>query len=174
MQNKSAKELFFEKHTVTPEKLDRIFDETQTLDFKCTGCGDCCKGGGDVFFTDEDLNAIEEFYEIKDSQKAKFRKKFIQYKENGLYVHSSEIDCFFLKDNRCEIYSLRPLQCRSYPFWPSVYRSKDSLRTLQKNCAGAMKGTGKIFSRDSVIRRTNQTLKKFVDKQSDSDNYTHL
>ncbi len=174
LQNKTPEQLFLERHLLSAEKLDRIFAEGQTLDFKCTGCGGCCKGGGDVFFTEEDVQAIEEYLNIPQNKSRKFRKQFIQYTENGLHVHSSEIDCFFLKENRCEVYPHRPLQCRSYPFWTSLYRSKDSLLQLTKGCPGAMKGTGKIYSRETIIRRSNHTLRKFVDKQSDPCKYTHL
>ena len=29
-------------------------------------------------------------------------------------------DCIFLKDKLCTIYPVRPLQCSTYPWWPSL------------------------------------------------------
>jgi len=44
----------------------------------------------------------------------------VEINDNDPYVYemkkSSEGKCFFLKDNQCSIYALRPLVCVCYPF----------------------------------------------------------
>ena len=37
-----------------------------------------------------------------------------------------EGECFFLKDNKCTIYELRPLICRFYPFELKFDQDKDT------------------------------------------------
>ena len=150
---------------LTEEKLRGIFPPDRTLDFTCTGCGKCCCGGGDVYFSDEELEGVFQFLEIPEEEKRKFRMKFIRLKENGLHVHRSDEDCFFLKENRCTIYPVRPLQCRTFPFWSSNFTSRDSVRRLKKECPGSLKGAGKVYSHGSTVRRTNRTLRNFVDMQ---------
>lgn len=150
------------------KKLENLFPEGKLLDFTCTGCGACCEGGGDVFFSSEELESVYDYLEIPEDERRKFKMKFIRVKENGLFVHRSDEDCYFLKENRCTIYPVRPLQCRTFPFWTSNFVSKDSLRSLKKECPGSLKGKGEVFSHATVVRRTNQTLRNFVDMQEEA------
>ena len=42
---------------------------------------------------------------------------------------SSDMDhgCIFLnKDNTCQIYEARPIQCSTYPFWPNILASREA------------------------------------------------
>lgn len=45
-------------------------------------------------------------------------------------------DCIFLKNKKCAIYSLRPEQCRTYPFWPKFLRSKEDWELAALECEG--------------------------------------
>lgn len=51
--------------------------------------------------------------------------------------------CFFLKDNRCEIYSLRPLVCRFYPFWLEKREDGNFSFKVTDECTGI--GSGQIL-----------------------------
>jgi Fe-S-cluster containining protein len=46
-------------------------------------------------------------------------------------------DCIFWK-NGCSVYEARPLQCRTFPFWPSILRSAGSWEAV--SCPGRGKG----------------------------------
>ena len=49
--------------------------------------------------------------------------------------------CVFLtQDNRCRIYAVRPLQCRTYPFWPEVVESRAVWRGEARRCEGIDQG----------------------------------
>jgi len=44
-------------------------------------------------------------------------------------VNNDEDDsfaCVFLENNQCSIYNARPVQCRTYPFWPSILVDEES------------------------------------------------
>ena len=67
----------------------------------------------------------------------------------------SNFDCIFwgggagLKsEGGCSIYSERPLQCRAFPFWPSMLNSKESWKSAAKECPGI--GQGDLHSFESV------------------------
>ena len=54
--------------------------------------------------------------------------------------------CFFLKDNQCSIYALRPLICRFYPFELKFDFDKDQhVFNFTFECPGI--GKGKLISR---------------------------
>jgi len=45
-------------------------------------------------------------------------------------------DCVFLKENRCSLYQARPKQCKTYPFWPEILRSKKAWDNEKMRCEG--------------------------------------
>ena len=49
--------------------------------------------------------------------------------------------CVFLSpDNRCRIYAVRPLQCRTYPYWPETLSSRAAWRREARRCEGIGQG----------------------------------
>lgn len=93
--------------------------------FKCLKCGDCCRWHGYVRITEKEADSIAEFLGIDVGEfigkmaviTADRRSLSIDEMPNG--------DCIFFRDEppRCEIYDVRPRQCRDFPIkWNS--RSK--------------------------------------------------
>ena len=99
------------------------------LNFRCTGCGNCCKGTY-LMVTDADVRRIIKgskrpldyflhFRPVDDIQmsqttpwgvKMNTRRMLMTVKWRGGH-------CKFLDDdNRCTIYTHRPAVCRSHPF----------------------------------------------------------
>lgn len=102
----------------------------------CINCKEhCCIGDYGTFATLHDLKRIAEFTEKKPEEFAKYddicgdlnaqeelmKKKdhsYFEYTNNGkiLQLKSKENkECIFLKDNKCEIYPVRPLICKIFP-----------------------------------------------------------
>lgn len=115
------------------------------LRFECTGCGGCCTGRG---------NARVEYYvaitlvEQRDIRKylgvslAWFKRRYLMRFEDGEESLRWEGDrCVFLDgDKRCRIYPVRPVQCRTYPFWPELVESKFAWRAEARRCEGINRG----------------------------------
>lgn len=104
-------------------------DPLALVKFRCTGCGNCCKGTA-VYITPEDVHRIAEgtgksprefirfFYDTfltitkRDTFALRFGK---QRAVMGLKWKSGH--CMFLgEDNMCTIYDHRPVTCRQHPF----------------------------------------------------------
>lgn len=72
-------------------------------------------------------------------------------------------DCVFWEEGKgCVIYPVRPVQCRSYPFWAHVVEDEESWKREALHCPGIGKGSRK-FSAEEVeewlySRRCNQLL----------------
>lgn len=45
-------------------------------------------------------------------------------------------DCVFLAGKRCTIYSVRPQQCRTFPWWKENLASKESWEEAAQQCEG--------------------------------------
>lgn len=119
------------------------------LHFSCLGCGRCCGGEpGYVWLDTNEIFAIANFLEmdVADTLRSFARRVAgrisLRELENG--------DCVFLADGRCRIYSVRPLQCRTYPFWPSVLQSPRSWCLEGQRCPGI--GQGSFYPQETIER----------------------
>jgi len=104
-------------------------DPLALLKFRCTGCGNCCKGTA-VYITPDDVHRIVKgtgrspldfirfFYDkfLPIAKRDTFAIRFGKRRAvMGLKWKSGH--CMFLgKDNMCDIYEHRPVTCRQHPF----------------------------------------------------------
>lgn len=126
------------------------------LCFSCTGCGDCCTGSpGYVWLHKKDIQRLADY--LKISQEAFLRK---YTKKVGsritLLEDPKNFDCVFFKERKCTIYPARPGQCRSYPFWPSVLRSKKSWEEEASRCEGINHPESERIDREEIERRKKE------------------
>jgi len=103
-------------------------------DFVCQQCGNCCKRPGFVHATHEESLAIAQFLNINIID-------FIHSKtilKEGYYLLASpnfNPDCF-LKNNKCDIYPVRPQACRTYPDWAGIWESEKIINEEASLCPG--------------------------------------
>ncbi len=60
-------------------------------------------------------------------------------------------NCIFLKDNKCTVYKSRPIQCRTWPFWPENMNTKTWNNDIAKNCPGV--GKGKVKTKKEILKQ---------------------
>jgi Fe-S-cluster containining protein len=122
----------------------QAFFERQTLHFSCTACGKCCATAGEyyVFLAAGEAEAIRAQLGLSSSW---FRRRYLARLETGELVLAAGKDerCVFLDSNgRCSIYPVRPLQCRTYPFWPELVGSRRAWQREAVRCEGIDRGPG--------------------------------
>lgn len=106
------------------------------LNFECTGCGQCCTGApGYIWVNDKEIEEIAEHLSLTVQE---FADRFLRRIKGrfSLLEMPKTYDCVFLKDNKCSIYSLRPTQCRTYPWWPKLLKSEEDWKEAAKYCEG--------------------------------------
>lgn len=106
------------------------------LRFKCTGCGQCCTGApGFVWVSKEDIEKISKHLNISIKE---FHKRYLRKvgKRYSLLENPVNFDCIFLEGKKCEIYEVRPTQCRTYPWWPTQIESLEAWNEAAKYCEG--------------------------------------
>ncbi|MBX2995049.1 MAG: YkgJ family cysteine cluster protein [Bdellovibrionaceae bacterium] len=120
------------------------------IQFQCQGSGKCCTSHGEfgfVFLTREDRQRMAQHLGLSTSA---FTKKYCD--KMGPAFHLKEDpknpDCMFLKNKGCSIYEARPVQCRTWPFWPEVMNAKAWKKEVVDFCPGVNKG--KVWSRDEI------------------------
>ncbi|MFN3605090.1 MAG: YkgJ family cysteine cluster protein [Leptonema sp. (in: bacteria)] len=147
--------------------------EKQNFYFQCTQCGKCCYGPGKVYFTKNDLIAIQQFLKLNHQKWKSLLEKLNLQKKDQLFVYYTNDKCLFLgKNNICKIYPVRPLQCLSFPFWSSNFSSKKSLQNLIQNCPGSYlspkKSKNFYHSIFKIVFDCNQTSEKLNRYQKSS------
>lgn len=106
------------------------------LSFKCTGCGECCTGSpGYVWVSDEEMSSIAKHLNLTLET---FRKKYVRQVGDryALLEMPKNFDCVFLEGKKCQIYSVRPKQCQTFPWWKENVSSPKAWKEAAKRCEG--------------------------------------
>jgi len=111
------------------------------LRFRCTGCGGCCTGApGYVWVNKAEVEALAAAIDIDVEQ---FEKRYVRMVGiRRSLVEFPNGDCVFFDSKRrvCEVYDVRPRQCRTWPFWRSNLHTPESWDETCRNCPGASRG----------------------------------
>lgn len=121
------------------------------LAFTCTRCGKCCTGApGYVWVNDDDLAAIAAFL---NQPVEEVRRLHTRVAHRGLTLREkTNGDCIFWdRQQGCTIYSVRPPQCRTWPFWESNVATPEDWEATKAVCPGS--GKGELISADEITRR---------------------
>ncbi len=117
------------------------------LRFTCTQCGNCCTGeSGYVWFNDEELEAMARYTELTPERFVKRHAHKIEGKWSLNERRGPDgFDCVFLQRDDagkalCMIYPVRPMQCRTWPFWPENLDTPEDYVRAGKTCPGLQKG----------------------------------
>ena len=129
------------------------------LQFACTGCGNCCTGGpGYIWMNETEIDRLASHLQTQRDVVLKQHCRRIggqvSLKEK-LPNASGEYDCTFLrllpatiKDQQtvshaqrlCDIYEVRPMQCRTWPFWQGNLATPAAWQRASLRCPGMNRG----------------------------------
>ena len=123
-------------------------DSMKQMPFECTGCGNCCKTTGNVYMSPQEVSAAASY---KNTTTSKFIDSYAGYRlettgtSKSVSAGDGEVPwillqnrdtnrgegpaaCIFLdrETNQCGIYSVRPIQCSTYPFWSNILESEQN------------------------------------------------
>jgi Fe-S-cluster containining protein len=128
------------------------------LSFTCTCCGNCCTGApGFVWISDEEVDRLAEHLGLSRHETLeRYCRKIgqrISLKERR--TQEGNYDCIFLTElppeiktsgqvahprRVCGIYAVRPLQCRTWPFWEGNLASQNNWNSAATRCPGMNRG----------------------------------
>lgn len=103
----------------------------QKMFFSCTQCGACCYNFVDdngnrsaVYLTEKDLYLLNTQLKMNPEDLA---SAYLDVKNDFIILKHKTIGtiscCIFLESNKkCQIYDVRPEQCRTYPYWGPQFR----------------------------------------------------
>ena len=144
---------------VLQEKSDPWYRDG--LSFSCTQCGNCCTGApGYVWISSEEISRLAKHLKLStDEVLEKYCRKHgqrISLQERR--TAEGNYDCIFLKEDSltkkrmCTVYPVRPLQCRTWPFWDGNLASQENWNRASKRCPGMDRGKKYSLAQIEALR----------------------
>ncbi|MGP1586865.1 MAG: YkgJ family cysteine cluster protein [Treponemataceae bacterium] len=122
------------------------------LKFSCKKCSHCCRGEpGYVYLSKNDLNNLISVFSVSKAQFISLYCRWVPYYD-GSYVlclkEKDSYDCILWKNDGCSAYQMRPVQCKTYPFWTHLMKDKNEWENEKLNCPGI--DCGKFHSKEEI------------------------
>ena len=135
------------------------------LSFTCTTCGNCCTGGpGYVWLSKEEIVKMGEYLKMPPEEVVQRYCRKIGGQFSLRETRRGDLyDCVFLKEvpaeagdgskvvqskRVCSVYAVRPLQCRTWPFWPENLSSPEGWQHAHRKCPGM--GKGRSYTKEQI------------------------
>lgn len=120
---------------------DKIYKSGWSFKFDpeiCQKCGGkCCIGeSGYIWVKKEEIKKLAKLFGLSFDE---FASKFLQKIGTRFTIKEKPFEdglaCVFFDENsrNCSVYELRPLQCRTFPFWEHFRGNFDE---LERECIG--------------------------------------
>lgn len=125
------------------------------LRFECTQCGNCCGGApGYVWVSREETGEIARYLGLTEKEFTRRYMRRVGFKHS--LVEKRDYDCIFLTreggKSGCSIYPVRPLQCRTWPFWNLNLKTPASWASAAERCPGMSLGDVRPYVQIERIR----------------------
>lgn len=120
------------------------------LAFSCTRCGACCTGAPGYVWVDE--AEIEQLAAFGGETMEAFGSRYLrQVGDRISLIERPGGDCIFWdKTAGCTVYPARPVQCRTWPFWPENVETRQDWEYITTICPGS--GKGRLYSAEEIVQ----------------------
>ncbi len=125
------------------------------LSFDCTRCGACCTGKpGYVWVGPLEIDRLAAHLGISLDE---FGSRYLRLVGTDLsLIEKPNLDCIFWKQGEgCTVYHARPVQCRTWPFWPENVESPLHWEETRKGCPGS--GQGTLYTLEAIQSSLNSS-----------------
>ncbi len=119
------------------------------LSFECQRCRGCCRGEpGFVWVSDREVARLAS---ALGREEADFRREYCREVGGRTSLRERpDGDCVLLGPDGCLAYGNRPVQCRTFPFWPEHLGRPADWERLARECPGVNRG--RVHQLDEIRR----------------------
>jgi Fe-S-cluster containining protein len=91
-----------------------------------------------VYLTEEDIPRLASFLGMEVGA---FEEKYVfRTKKLRRLRVPRHANCSFLREGGCSVHEVKPMQCRTFPYWPEILASRRAWHETGKRCPGIGKG----------------------------------
>ena len=101
--------------------------------FECRQCGDCCRGFGGTYVTDDDIRRIADH--IGSDPETVERRYCHPSGSRRVLAQDASGYCVFW-DRLCTIHAVKPVMCRRWPYIPTLLIDPSNWRVMAGSCPG--------------------------------------
>jgi len=120
---------------------------SRELRFECTQCGKCCSNRGEYAYVYVNLDETAALAEFLGLSLRSFKRRYTFIDEDGWrQLNFTGENCVFLdpETKLCQAHAARPIQCRTFPFWPGFIEQGEWTDEVGSLCEGI--GRGRLYS----------------------------
>ena len=121
--------------------------------FECQKCGDCCKGYGGTYLTQQDIINISAYINVPPDH---FIENFCKLSAGKYVIIQGKNKYCIFWDDICTIHPVKPKMCKAWPFIKSVAIDPVNWELMASVCPGIRTG----FPSSVIIKNINQQLFK--------------
>ena len=118
--------------------------------FDCQMCGDCCRGYGGTYVSDEDIVAIADYVGMEPER---FRETCCRMSGDRPVLAQGDSGYCLFWDRLCTIHPVKPAMCRAWPYIASVLVDVQNWHSMATCCPGMRTDLPDEVIRDRVRRR---------------------
>ncbi len=130
------------------------------LHFECQRCSACCRHEpGYAFLSESDVQSLCALLKLPEEEFFQIYCRWIPWSGNLEVLalkEKSNNDCIFWADGGCQVYTARPFQCRSFPFWHTILDCEKNWKDAAQDCPGI--GKGPVITRQHIEAFLDQRL----------------
>ncbi len=107
-----------------------------------------------MWLADEEIKEIAEHLDKPIGEIRLFHTRLVRGRVSLTEYQNGDCTFFDPEKRHCKVYPVRPIQCRTWPFWKSNVASEKKWGEVCEDCPGA--GQGKFFSLEEIEKRAAQ------------------
>lgn len=137
-------------------------DYPRNINWVCLSCAMCCKDreGGErrIMMLESEADEISSLTSLETDRfsiRSEGSEPYVRV------IRKKDGKCFFLENNRCTIYPVRPLTCRFYPFSLSNKGNVAVFKLTDDPCPGL--GSGKPLKKMYFSKLLNTARKRLLE-----------
>lgn len=122
--------------------MSQFYQQTE-IRFECTSCGRCCLGHPDEHYIELAPGEAKAIRKRLDMDKKEFKRDYLVKLPGigkGIRINQQGRCVLLDEQGRCSVYSTRPRQCMTYPFWPELMHSAEAWEAEAARCEGINRG----------------------------------
>jgi Fe-S-cluster containining protein len=101
--------------------------------FECQQCGECCRGYGGTFISDQDLTRISQYLNIPPER---FLADHCDWSGGRPLIKTAASGYCVFWDKLCTIHEVKPRMCKIWPFIDSILIDTSNWAAIKSVCPG--------------------------------------